>query len=198
MNPDFRAMPLSFGDTMDQNQRLGRVYDVTTKQESGQPNRWKVAYHEAGHAVMAIIVGRPIQKVTISAAHMSAGGVRLGACKISKGRSKPSKDRVEDEALIFFAGMVAESHFTGQYCEQGAGQDLRIIGNLLSQTRAGSQRQLEKLKRRLLDKTEHLLADEQHSKAIQLVANELIEKTTISGRAVLQLFNQAGKQIGKY
>jgi hypothetical protein len=170
---------------------------VSTKTKSEQPEQQTVAYHEAGHAVMAIIVGRPIQKVTISAANMSTGAVRLGACKIRKGRSKPSKDWLEDEALIFFAGMVAESHFTGQYCEQGAGQDLRIVRSLLSQTRAVSQRQLEKLERRLLNKTEYLLADKQHSKAIQLVANELMEKITISGRAVLHLFNRAVKQFSE-
>lgn len=171
--------------------------DVSTKKASEQPEQMAVAYHEAGHAVMAIIVGRPIQKVTISAANMATGGVRLGACKIQKGRSKPTKDWLEDEALIFFAGMVAESHFTGQYCEQGAGQDLRIVRKLLSRTRAASQRQLEKLERRLLDKTEYLLAEEQHSKAIQLVASELIEKSTISGRAVAHLFNQAVSQFSK-
>ena len=170
---------------------------MSTKKESEQPEQLKVAYHEAGHAVMAIIVGRPIQNVTMSAANMSTGGVRLGACKIRKGRSKPSKDWLEDEVLIFFAGMVAESHFTGQYCEPGAAQDLRAVRSLLSQTRAASQRQLEKLERRLLDKTEYLLAEEQHSKAIQLVANELMEKTTISGRAVLHFFNQAVKQYDK-
>ena len=171
--------------------------DVSTKKESEQPKQLTVAYHEAGHSVMAIIVGRPIQKVTISAANMSTGGVRLGACRIRKGRSKPSKDWLEDEALIFFAGMVAESHVTGQYCEQGAGQDLRIVRSLLSRTRAVSERQLEKLERRLLDKTEYILAEEPHSKAIQLVANELMEKTTISGRAVLHFFNQAVKQYSK-
>ncbi len=170
---------------------------MTTKKESEQPEQMTIAYHEAGHAVMAIIVGRPIQKVTISAANISTGGVRLGACKIRKGRSKPSKDWLEDEALILFAGMVAESHFTGQYCEIGAGQDLRNVRSLLSQTRAASQKQLQKLERKLLDKTEYLLSEERISKAIQLVANELMEKTTISGRAVLHLFNQAAKQFSK-
>ncbi len=144
---------------------------------------------------MATIVGRPIQKVTICAAHLSTGGLRLGACKIRKGRSKPSKDWLEDEVLIFFAGMVAESHVTGTYCEQGARQDLRIVKRLLSQTRATSPRQLEKLERRLLDKTEYLLSEEPHAKAVEMVARELIEKTTISGRAVVHLFNQAITQF---
>lgn len=64
----------------------------------------------------------------------------------------------------------------------------------LLHSRAGGDRQLERLERRLLDKTEHLLCDEGHAKAIELIAGELIQKTTISGRAVRHFFEQASKQ----
>lgn len=148
------------------------------------------AYHEAGHAVMAMTLGRPIHKVTISPAQLQTGGSRLGACKIEKGRFKASKDWLEDEALILFAGMVAESHFTGQYCTQGAAQDLRAAKRLLA-NRATSERQLERLESRLLDKAEHLLGDQGHTKAIELIAQELLQKETISGRAVRHLLEQA-------
>ena len=147
------------------------------------------AFHEAGHAVMAVLVGRPIQKVTISAGRM-AFGVRLGACELQKGRRKASDDPIEDEALIYLAGMVAESHFTGKYCPSGAGQDLRAVARVL-QSRAGNASQLERLQRRLVDKVEYLLRDDAHAKAVELVANELLQKTTISGRAVRHFFEQA-------
>jgi ATP-dependent Zn protease len=153
------------------------------------------AYHEAGHAVMALSLGRLIQKVTILPGKSQFGEVRLGACEIRKGRSKASKDLLEDEALILLAGMVAEARFTGQYCQQGATQDLGKIRRLLH-NRASSENQLERLQRRLLDKTEHLLRDERHAKAIELIAGELIQKTTISGRAVRHFFEQAEKQSG--
>jgi ATP-dependent Zn protease len=145
------------------------------------------AYHEAGHAVMALTLGRPIQKITIAPGQMQVGGVRLGVCQIQKGRFKPSKDSLEDEVLILFAGMVAESHFTGTRCHQGASQDIMAIRRLL-QHRAPNERTRERLERRLLDKTEYLLSDEQHSQAIQLIAQELICKTTISGRAARHFF----------
>ncbi len=148
------------------------------------------AYHEAGHAVMALTLGRPIHKVTISPAQLQTGGSRLGACKIDKGRFKGSKDWLEDDVLILFAGMVAESHFTGQYCEQGAAQDLRAAKRLLA-NRANSERQLERLESRLLDKAEHLLGDRSHARAIELIAQELLQKETISGRSVRHLFQQA-------
>ena len=152
------------------------------------------AYHEAGHAVMALIVGRPIQKITIVPARANAVSARLGACEMKKGRIKPTSDWLEDEVLVLFAGMVAESYFTNEQNERGAGQDLRMIRKLLSQNRANSERQLEKLERRLLNKTEYLLEDEASQKAIEQIAKRLIEKQTMSGREATHLFEQAEKQ----
>jgi hypothetical protein len=154
------------------------------------PRLVATAYHEAGHAVMAMIVGRPVQKVTITPGNLQTGGVRLGACEMKKGRTKSPKDWLEDEVLILLAGMVAEAQFTGEYCEQGARQDLLAVRRLL-QTRAGNERQFERLQRRLLDKTEHELSDAGSAKAIASIAQELVARRTISGRAVQHFFNQA-------
>ena len=151
------------------------------------------AFHEAGHAVMAIALGRQIEKVSIAPAQLQTGGVRLGSCAIQKGRgTRSAKDRLEDEALILFAGMVAEAQYTAEYCEHGADQDLRAVRRLLRQ-RAASERQLARLESRLLDKTEHLLSDTAHAKAVELVAKELLKHQTISGRAVHYLIDQALK-----
>ncbi|TWU56620.1 ATP-dependent zinc metalloprotease FtsH [Rubripirellula tenax] len=156
-------------------------------------DRMATAFHEAGHAVMAVLLGRSIQKVTIEPAKMMAGEKRLGSCQLQKKRAKSSNDWLEDEVLILFAGMVAESHFTGKYCVAGASADLRSIGRLI-RSRPGSARQLERIERRFLDKTEHILRDDGHAAAIQLVATELIAKTTISGRAVRHFIDQAIQQ----
>lgn len=148
------------------------------------------AFHEAGHAVMAVLLGRAIQKVTIEPGKMVGGGGRLGLCQMQKGRSKPSKDWLEDDVLILLAGMVAEAHFTGAYCPAGAAEDLRMMRRLV-RSRPGSDRQLERLERRFLDKTEHILRDDQTAWAIARVADELIEKITISGRAVRHFLDQS-------
>jgi len=148
------------------------------------------AYHEAGHAVMAVYVGRPVEKITLVKAQLPTGGSRLGACKVQKGRRKASKDGVEDEVLILLSGMVAESHFTRRYSPEGAAQDLRQAQRLLAD-RAGSERQVERLLTRVLKKTEHLLAEPAHVEAIASIATELYEKETISGRAVRQLMQEA-------
>jgi len=148
------------------------------------------AYHEAGHAVMAMILGRSIQKVTITAARTQTGGRRLGVCELGKGRAKPSQDTIEEEALILLAGMVAEARFTGEYCRRGAATDIRMVTRLL-QNRAGSDRQLQRLQRRLLEKTEHLLSDSGNAYAIEVVARELLLRKNLTGRGIRHLFDSA-------
>ena len=175
-----------------------KITETTLTEEEIEKGLTATAYHEAGHAVMAVSLGRPIEKVTISPSKSPIGamnsGLRLGVRKIQKGRSKPTKDWLEDEVMILYAGMVAESGFTKQYCEIGAAQDLRQARRLLERSRTKTQRQLEKLEQRLLDKTEHALNDKVHLAAIELVAKELLEKKTISGRAVEHFFKMAQQQ----
>jgi hypothetical protein len=148
------------------------------------------AFHEAGHAVMALVLGRSVQKVTIAPGKLLGGDSRLGICEMKKGRSKQTKDALEDDCLILLAGMVAEARFTGQYCLEGAAQDLRAVARIL-RTRATSESQLARLQRRMLDKTEYLLDDDAHFRAVDSIARELVYKITIGGRAVRHLFDQA-------
>ena len=148
------------------------------------------AYHEAGHAVMALSFGCPIKKVTIVPGRSWLGQYRLGVCELQKGRSANAKNLLDDEIVLLFAGMVAEAHFTGRYCEAGAAEDLRAIRRLLCH-RAGSEKQHERLHRRLLARTEHLLDDEATALAVEMVATELVQKQTISGRAVRHFYQQA-------
>jgi ATP-dependent Zn protease len=154
------------------------------------------AYHEAGHAVMALILGRPIQKVTIAPSQLPLGSTRLGACEMKKGRSKSTQDWLEDDVLILLAGMVAESQLTGRYCELGATSDLHAARRLLS-NRATNQKQLERQERRAVDKVEHLLSEPAHLQAIEQIAMELVQLTTISGRQVRHMFEQIVRKNGE-
>ena len=107
-----------------------------------------------------------------------------------KGRSRPTDDWLEDEVIILLAGMVAESNLTGLYCEAGASVDLRAVDRLLD-SRVRTQRQLDKLKQRLINKTENLLSDPAHAMAVEAVAKELLVKGEVSGRLVRHHLNQA-------
>jgi ATP-dependent Zn protease len=135
------------------------------------------SYHEAGHAVMALVMGRSVQKVSIIPSQN-----RLGACTLQKGRAKQIQDKLEAEMMILLAGMAAEGRKSGRYNVQGASQDLQGVEKL-ALTRSGNARQAQKLIHRMLDKTQHLLSDKATWKAVKVIAAELQENESISGRA---------------
>ena len=141
------------------------------------------AYHEAGHAVMALIHKRPVQRVSVL-----ANQHHLGVCLFGKAVIRPSKDWLESEILISLAGLAAEAIHTGNYAWAGAGRDLRHVHDLAVQ-RAG-ERQAERYEKRMLAKAEYLLQDEGHWRAVELIVAELLRVGVISGRAVRHLFQQ--------
>lgn len=143
------------------------------------------AFHEAGHAVMALVVGRPVQRVSIE-----PNAVRLGRCELQRGRFRPTQDELEAEALFLLAGVAAQARHSGEYDWAGAADDLREVRELAA-SRAADERKAERLVRRLLDKTEHLLNRPAVWLAVEQIANELLRATTISGRAARHLFEQA-------
>ncbi len=144
------------------------------------------AYHEAGHAVMALVFDRPVQKVSILPDQR-----RLGHCELRKGVSRASQDRLETDILILLAGVVAEAIHSGAYNWTGAAMDLQSVRRL-AVMRSG-QGQADKLTRRLLAKTEHLLHQTRHRNAIDQIAAELLEKKSISGRAARHHFEQSAE-----
>lgn len=135
------------------------------------------AYHEAGHAVMALLMGRSVQKVSIIPSQN-----RLGAVTIQKGQVKQQQDRIEADMLILLAGMAAEGRMSGKYNLQGAAQDLRQVEKL-AMARSGNAGQASKLIRKTLDKTQHLLNEKSNWTAVKVIAAELLERESISGRA---------------
>ncbi len=142
------------------------------------------AYHEAGHAVVALALDRPVHRVSVL-----PGRDLLGKCEFGKGVARPSDDWLEREILIALAGMAAEARHTGKYDRLAAGRDLRLVRKLAVQ-RAG-ERQFERLERRMLAKTESILAEDAHWHAVELIAAELLKLGTISGRAARHLFDRA-------
>jgi ATP-dependent Zn protease len=141
------------------------------------------AYHEAGHAVVALALGRPVHKVSIR-----PKADWLGRCEFRKGIVRPSDDWLEDEILIALGGMAAEAQHTGTYDRDAAGRDLRYVRRLA--LNRVSERSLERFERRMLAKTENLLADAGHWAAVELIAAELLKSGEISGRAARYFFDR--------
>ena len=141
------------------------------------------AYHEAGHAVMALLLGRTVQRVSVLPRQTD-----LGRCEFQKRRFRPSEDWLEQEILIALGGIAAEAKQTGHYAWGGAARDQQYVRRLSIQ-RAG-ERQAERLERRLLAKAEHLLDKEGTWRAVELIATELLRCGTISGRAARHFYDQ--------
>ncbi|MBY0522639.1 MAG: hypothetical protein K2R98_04550 [Gemmataceae bacterium] len=141
------------------------------------------AYHEAGHAVVALALGRPVHEVSVLPRRE-----HLGITEYRKGVFRPTEDWLEREILIALGGIAAEARYTGDYAWDMAGRDMQYVRSMTVQ-RAGA-RQAERLERRMLAKVEHLLAQEGHWRAVELIVAELLRRGTISGRAVRHLFEQ--------
>jgi ATP-dependent Zn protease len=143
------------------------------------------AYHEAGHAVISLALGRPVRSVSIL-----PNRELLGLCEFGKSVVRPSEDWLEREMLIALGGLAAEARFTGEYSFNGAARDLQYVRRLAVQ-RAG-ERRAERLERRMLSRAEHLLSQEAHWKAVELIVAELLLRGEISGRAARHLFDRGG------
>lgn len=141
------------------------------------------AYHEAGHAVVALALGWQVQRVSILPKQES-----LGRCEFQQGRHRPTEDWLERRILIALGGIAAQARRTGDYAWDAAAKDQQYVRRLAVQ-RAG-ERHAERLQRRLLAKAEHLLNQEGHWRAVELIAAELLRCGTISGRAARHLFEQ--------
>jgi len=147
------------------------------------------AYHEAGHAIVAVALGKPVAKVTIE-----RNSMRLGQCQMSHRRGQPVKDELEVQMMILLAGVVAEARFTGAYNWDGARQDMIGIRRL-SPTRAGSDAQAERIQQKLLSKTDHLLDQTGHWESVVAIVEELKKTKSLSGRAVQHIFESTMARI---
>jgi ATP-dependent Zn protease len=146
------------------------------------------AYHEAGHAVVSLALGRAVHQVSVL-----PDREHLGLCEFRKAVFRPSEDWLEREILIALGGIAAEARQTGRYAWDGAGRDFDYVRSLALR-RGGDDRQAERLERRLLAKAEHLLAQPVHWRAVGLIAAELLRRGTVSGRAARHFFEQARRE----
>ncbi len=145
------------------------------------------AYHEAGHAVIALALGRTIHKVSVL-----PNRKRQGECRFGKGDTRATDDWVEREILIALGGLAAEARHTGNYAMAEATQDLRFVRRLALERK--SERQVERYELRMLSKVEYLLDDDANWHAVQLIAAQLLQHGEISGRAARHLYEQATKE----
>jgi hypothetical protein len=129
-----------------------------------------LAYHEAGHAVIGMILDCGVESATIKPARASLGSVDVDQLHAIKH---------ENKILFSLAGLVAECEFTGEPCDWKADKmkyDMRSVGHSRNQLRLNAREvkerdEYEAATRKLVRK---------HWRQIGAVAAALLKRETLS------------------
>lgn len=141
-----------------------------SKKEQFEEDRKKIAYHEAGHAVLTYLCGEPIARASIASTTTGVGGAVFTA---ERDTALKSKSWFENQIKICYAGRASEEIKFGDVTT-GADNDIQQATNLLCQyvTRFGFNSSFGLLNVGVL--TDAGLCDE-------TVAFDLIQKGSIDG-----------------
>lgn len=162
-----------------------------------------VAYHEAGHALVAVIEGVPVQSVTIMPTTTGAGGLTVMGQQM---KNYYKKSDYENSIRVSYGGRAAEEVIFGEdLVTTGASADINNATNMIrsAATYYGfdlcdtkkhaplvykeiSQENLEKAANKYYKETVELLA--QNVDALKAIAQELIENGTITGKRVAAIY----------
>ena len=88
-----------------------------------------VAYHEAGHAIMNLLCGKPVARISIMGMTSGVGGAVFQS---DDGKVFHTKESVEQDIMILYAGRASEEiKFGKNNITDGAGNDITEATKLL-------------------------------------------------------------------
>jgi hypothetical protein len=158
-----------------------------------------VAYHEAGHCVVAVLYGRTIRYVTITPGKRknARGQVMIGRVVLRRPKLPQSPEREKAElcgALMeCYAGVICESAATGMPVEPSTIAADHEAAVAMVSALLGPNADSETLEAKLKDlylATAKLLSSDAMCRAVVRVAEALISKGTLTGRDVKRLVLQ--------
>jgi ATP-dependent Zn protease len=150
----------------------------------------RTAYHEAGHAVMAIIQHRLFKPVTIipNMEEKSWGEVELTVKYGELPRYAQTRKRFEGEILFFMAGKFATERLTGKSDIIETEQDFRAVNGLLICRYPEDLKTREECFRRLMAECAALVKD--NWPMIEAVAEELLRVKTLSSKQARTIYRE--------
>lgn len=155
-----------------------------------RPASWilKTAYHEAGHAVVAEALGRRVKSVEVD----SQGGLmrtqRLPKFDLRRSpRSLRERWEREREAIIYFAGLIAEEGLTGKRTLSGVGNDFEAVERILSRKHSREE-EVTAYGRWLYERCVSIL--QQNWAAVERLAETLATVRKINGKAIRKLIGK--------
>ena len=153
------------------------------------------AYHEAGHAVVALLLGMRLRSVTIlfDEEHHNKG---LCSCEPEKGLDRvdewplPRREAWANRRITFvIAGPIAEKRFTNRTNRAGSSADFDEAVRIAEKVSL-SDREAERQIDWLWERANNLLAVKETWKAVEEVAAALLAQQTLTGRAVKKIVRQ--------
>lgn len=169
------------------------------------------AYHEAGHAVMNYLADKPIARASIIGSTSGVGGAVFQADKDTSQFS--TKEEYEWQIRICYAGRASEIIKFNEMTD-GAGSDItqatKIIYNYVCKVGMSDEyglldtdvlksispfavpnETMQSLSKKFMDETKELL--EKNYDITEAIAQELLDKETISGDEIIDLINRVRK-----
>lgn len=156
-------------------------------------SRGFVAFHEAGHAVAAYLLHKRIDQVTIipDADRQIAGRLKHGP---SLNVERATNKQIEREIMFTLAGPVVDE-FIDSPLAGSASDKARALN--LAEHMVGSAEELLTYSDRLWSRTWDLLTDPEHWRAIEHVADALLEEERIGRKRVRQIIGAAIDYAGR-
>jgi hypothetical protein len=153
------------------------------------------AYHEAGHAVVALLMGRPVHKITIAPEQKAREAGVAGYVKhawatrasIEWDADGSNRWRVEKDVQVLLAGEIAQRRFAPRSIREDHGvSDRRSAMDLLS--RVSGSKTLPLYYKMLSIWTEDLLRLPFNWEVVRSLAETLLDERTMSRKRVRQWY----------
>lgn len=166
-----------------------------------QPSLKAIAYHEAGHAVAHHFFGVPFHYATIEPDNKddSLGHVQSRSLPKSFDPENipfETRERIDDEIMVFLAGQAAEYKITKKHNWSGAETDYHNAIGLAYYLR-DSTRQMNAYMDLMVIRAEDWVSKTMNWLAIKQVARELIKKQRLSSKEVRTAVSDSIKRRAK-
>ena len=154
----------------------------------GARRRAETAHHEAGHAVAAFAHRITVEAVTI----VPGEGFHGKVTTVQSESWRHARHRAENHALMCLAGPAAHARFLGRAkWPTGCDHDLNAAFAWLT-SESGDQREANAWIRLVGERARLFVAADREWSQIRALANALLERDTLSGRAARAVVSRVG------
>lgn len=167
-----------------------------TRAERERRSLEATAYHEAGHAVASLALGRGVRRVSI-VPDLAAGTLGLAtnhglpSFRPDVRDDAPTQAKAEREILILLAGPAAEERFTGRRNRAGAAGDHAAAAAALALSLCGDEDEASAFLAWLVIRGRNLIAAPGQWIRVAALARALVDRRELSGAEVRRVCVEA-------